>query len=87
MRILRFSPAGVTDHEEYSEYPINMQVESTYHNMGMFLDRIRQLPRIVNISSLQLSASGDGITTSIAATYVATTFVYREEEPIPAPAN
>ena len=86
MRILRFSPGGVTDHEVYSEYPINMQVESTYHNMGLFLDRIRQLPRIVNISSLHLSASGDGITTSIAATYVATTFVYREEDPVPVPA-
>ncbi len=35
-----------------------MQVESTYHNMGLFLDRIRQLPRIVNISNLQLTSSG-----------------------------
>ena len=60
-----------------------MQVQATYHNMALFLDRIRQLPRIVNISGLQMSAGGDGVTTTIGATYTATTFVYREEDPPP----
>lgn len=86
MRILRLSPRADVDHEVYTEWPLDMQVQATYHNMGRFLDRIRGLDRIVNITGISLSAAGDGITTSVSATYTATTFVYKEEEPPPSPA-
>jgi len=71
------------DNDFYSEWPIDMQVEATYHNMGQYLDRIRELERIVNITGLQMNAAGDGVTSSVSVTYTATTFVYREEEPPP----
>ena len=83
LRLLRVSPRAPVDSEFYSEWPIDMQVEATYHNMGLYLDRIRELDRIVNITGLQMNATGDGITTSVSATYTATTFVYIEEEPEP----
>ncbi len=83
LRILRVSPRATVDNEFYSEWPIDMQVEATYHNMGLYLDRIRELERIVNISGLQMTAAGDGVTSSVSVTYTATTFVYREEEPPP----
>ena len=83
LRLLRVAPRAIVDREIYSEWPIDMQVEATYHNLALFLDRIRQLPRIVNITGLQMSSGGDGVTTTISATYTATTFVYREEDPPP----
>ena len=83
LRILRFAPRAGVDHEVYSEYQIDMQVQATFHNMALFLDRIRQLPRIVNISGVQMTAGGDGVTTTVSVTYTATTFVYREEDPPP----
>lgn len=86
LRILRLSPRPDVDHEVYTEWPLDMQVQATYHNMGRFLDRIRQLDRIVNVTRLSLNASGDGVTTSVSATFTATTFVYKEEEPPPPPA-
>jgi Tfp pilus assembly protein PilO len=56
----------------------------TYHNIGAFLDKIRKLPRIVNIAGLKISSrAADGeaaFTASVGATYTATTFVYREEQ-------
>jgi hypothetical protein len=64
--------------------------------MGAFLDRIRQLPRIVNISNLRISsraAEGEAsFSASVGATYTATTFVYKEEQitttaPPPTPAQ
>src|SRR5207237_5465187 len=71
------------DREVYTEWPIDMEVRGTFHNVGMFLDKIRQLPRIVNITTLRLNvraAEGDAAATqSVGATYVATTFVYKEE--------
>ena len=83
LRILRVAPRPLIDHEVYTEWPIDMEVTGTYHNVGTFLDRIRQLPRIVNITGLKMNvrnAEGEqAFTTSIDATYVATTFVYKEE--------
>jgi type IV pilus assembly protein PilO len=83
LRIVRVAPRPLIDREVYTEWPIDMQVTGTYHNVGTFLDRIRQLPRIVNITGLRMNvrnAEGEqAFTTSVDATYVATTFVYKEE--------
>jgi len=83
LRILRVTPRPTIDHEVYTEWPIDMEIIGTFHNVGMFLDKIRQLPRIVNIAGLRMNvraAEGEqAATASIGATYVATTFVYKEE--------
>jgi type IV pilus assembly protein PilO len=83
LRILRVGPRPIIDHDVYTEWPIDMEVVGTYHNIGAFLDRIRQLPRIVNISSLRISSRASegeaAFTASVGATYTATTFVYRDE--------
>jgi type IV pilus assembly protein PilO len=83
LKVSRVAPKPTIDHEAYTEYPIDLEVTGTYHNVGMFLDRIRQLPRIVNISGLRLqgkASEGDlAATASVGATYTATTFVYKDE--------
>jgi type IV pilus assembly protein PilO len=84
LRVQRVSPRATIDHEVYTEYPIDLEIVGTYHNVGAFLDRIRQLPRIVNINGLKLQSrapEGDlALTSSVGATYTATTFVYRDDE-------
>jgi len=83
LKVSRVAPRSTTDHEAYTEYPIDLDVNGTYHNVGAFLDRIRRLPRIVNISGLRLqSRASEGelaFTSSVNATYTATTFVYKDE--------
>jgi len=83
LRILQGVSKPVVDKDVYSEWPIEMQVTGTYHNLGAFLEKIRQLPRIVNVGKLRLegragAVSPEGNPTSIGATYEAMTFVYRE---------
>jgi len=89
LSVSRVSPKPTIDHEVYVEYPIDLDVMGTYHNVGAFLDRIRQMPRIVNISSLKLSSrasEGEAASRmSVGATYTATTFVYKDEPPATAP--
>jgi type IV pilus assembly protein PilO len=80
------------DREAYTEWPLEMEVVGTYHNLGQFLERIRRLPRIVHISKLRLqsrASEGDGVVaqTTVGATYEAKTFVYREEPPAATAAN
>lgn len=89
LRILRVGPRPIIDHEVYTEWPIDMEVVGTYHNIGIYLDRIRQLPRIVNISALKIqsrASTGDpAFSASVGATYTATTFVYRGDQAATAP--
>jgi len=96
LRIMRVAPRPLIDHEVYTEWPIDMEVIGTYHNMGAFLDRIRQLPRIVNVSNLRISSRAPegelAFSASVGATYTATTFVYKDEPvattaPPPTPAK
>src|SRR5262245_35553531 len=83
LRIMRVGFRPIIDHEVYTEWPIDMEVVGTYHNIGSFLDKIRQLPRIVNVSGAKIqgrpSQNDDAFTSSVSASYTATTFVYREE--------
>ena len=87
LKVSRVAPRATVDHDVYTEYPIDLDVTGTYHNVGMFLDRIRQLPRIVNIGGLRLlgrASEGElAFTSSVNATYTATTFVYKEESAVP----
>ena len=83
LQVTRVGPRAQIDHEVYTEYPIDLEANGPYHNVGVFLDHIRQLPRIVNINSVRLqsrASSGDAAAiASVSATYTATTFVYKDE--------
>lgn len=91
LNVSRVAPRATIDHEAYTEYPIDLDVTGTYHNVGAFLDRIRLLPRIVNIGGLKLqvkASEGDAaFTSSVGASYTATTFVYKEESATAPPAK
>jgi type IV pilus assembly protein PilO len=83
LKVFRVAPKPTVDHEVYIEYPIDLEVTGTYHNVGMFLDKIRKLPRIVNVGGLRLTSKASegelAFTSSVNAVYTATTFVYKDE--------
>jgi type IV pilus assembly protein PilO len=72
--------------EYYQEWPINVDVEGTYHNLGLFFDRVGRLSRLVNVGNLKVKAQGNPKpSNTIAVSCVATTFVYVEASPNPTP--
>lgn len=79
----RFTPGQLSDREFFSEWPIGVSVEGTYHNLALFFDRISRFSRIINIEDLGISAiqNPNGEHT-IAANFNAKTFVYKEPEPV-----
>jgi type IV pilus assembly protein PilO len=83
LRIIRVVSKATIDHDVYTEWPIEMEIVGTFHNLGKYLDKIRLLPRIVNISNMKIqgrATDGPGGTpATVGATYTATTFVYKEE--------
>ena len=87
LKIQHGASRPVIDHDAYSEWPMEMQVIGDYHSLGQFLQKIRDLPRIVNVGKLRVdtrSGTGPDGPLSIGASYEATTFVYREIADAPA---
>ena len=71
-----FKPQAIATREMHAEWPISLELEGTYHNLGLFLDRVSKFPRIINVGSLQLAphdAQSSTVTMDIKCT--ATTFV------------
>jgi type IV pilus assembly protein PilO len=84
--IRRFTPGAVATKEFYQEVPINIDVEGTFHNLGAFFDRISRLSRLVNMGTIKIAAQGTQTgSNTIAASTVATTYVYVDAPP-PSPA-
>ncbi len=75
-----FSPGGLRPVEFYKEFPIEMNVTGTYHDLGLFLDRVSKYQRIINVDNLRMSkAARSERGKTIQASFTATTFVYDEE--------
>jgi type IV pilus assembly protein PilO len=85
----RFNPGTLAEKEFYSEWPINVNVEASYHNLALFFDRISRFSRVINIENLEIaSMTGKqqvGGTHTIVATFSAKTFVYKEPSAEPPP--
>ena len=70
--------------EYYQEWPINVDVEGSYHNLGLFFDRVSRLSRLVNVGTVRIkSQANPRPSNTIAVSCIATTFVYVEASPAP----
>ena len=74
----QFNPGALKQVEFYKEFPIAMDVEGDYHDLGVFFDRISKYSRIINVSGVSISALQGG-QHSIKSTFTATTFVYDDK--------
>lgn len=82
LTIRGFTPQAVASKEMYAEWPIGLQLEGTYHDLGGFLERISRFPRIINVTSIAIrSKDGAEDGTTISAECTATTFVMADPAP------
>ena len=75
--LLRFTPGGEIDRDFYSEWPITIRLEGTYHNLAMLFDRVSRFSRIINIEGLRLEGRNAGRNT-LSASFRAKTFIYKD---------
>lgn len=81
LTIKRFQPLPVVEKDFFSEWPINLEVDGSYHSLAMFFDKLSKFSRIVNVSDLKILENKKSSSNySITATCTATTFVYNEEK-------
>jgi type IV pilus assembly protein PilO len=71
-----FKPQPVTTKQLHAEWPITLEIEGNYHNLGMFLDRVSKFPRLINVSNIAIRGrEKPDADTSLDVTCTATTFV------------
>lgn len=81
-QLTRFTPGEFEDRDFYLEWPIRVQLEGTYHELGLFFDRLSRFSRIINVDDLVVTPNkkrGEGFT--ISAGFTQRTFIYKEETP------
>lgn len=85
LQVRGFRPQAITTRELHAEWPIALQLEGNYHNLGLFLDRVSKFPRIINISNMVMATKDNPTAAnSMTISATATTFVLVDPPP-PAP--
>ena len=95
IEIRRYTSKPAESKEFYTEVPFDMEVDGPYYSLINFFERTGKLERIVNVSSLAMSAlkTGKGSNgkydyapnESVTATCTASTFFSHDTAPSPAP--
>jgi type IV pilus assembly protein PilO len=79
LAIREFTPKPVATKEMHAEWPIQLQLEGTYHNVGTFLERVSKFPRIINVSGINMAARDkQNASATVTTECTATTFVLVE---------
>jgi len=73
----RFAPGIEVEKDFYNEWPIQVELQGTYHNLARFFDRMSRFSRIFNIDNLKIEQQREN-QHSVSATFVAKTFVFKE---------
>jgi type IV pilus assembly protein PilO len=81
LTIQRFTPQEPKQEALYAALPFKLRAEGTFHNLGLFFDRISKFPRIINVGEITIKPRQlQDASASIEAECVATTFVLQESK-------
>jgi type IV pilus assembly protein PilO len=76
LQIKVFKPAATVTKQMHQEWPITMELDGTYHNVGRFLDHVAKFSRIINVGELKIAAKDKPtVESTVTVACVATTFV------------
>ena len=80
LKVVGFIPQATTKKTMHTEWPIGLQLEGSYHDLGMFLERISKFPRIINVGNMRVRArDNQSARATVTIDVTATTFVLAEQ--------
>lgn len=59
LELKTFNPGDDVERDFYAEVPIEVEFSGHFHDIARFFDRIAQLPRIVNVQTLEIETQGE----------------------------
>lgn len=79
--LTKVTPGSEVPRDYFNEWPIQLSLEGTYHNLASFFDRMSRFPRIMNVDNLRLNSLRNPTPNrTLSAQFTAKTFVYQEDE-------
>ncbi len=81
--LVRFTPQNFVEQDFYYEWPIAVNLQGTYHELGLLFDRLSRLRRVINVTELNITpvrrkrGSAEAGNT-ITSTFTLRTFLYKE---------
>lgn len=85
LEFLLFKPEKEIPKDFVSEIPITLHLKGNYHEIGVFFDRLRRLPRIINVKQLELGTFDEKTNRIMARCQLVTFRVLQLPPPSPAP--
>jgi len=87
LNVRYFKPQPVRNQELHAEWPMQLEFDANYHDLGMFFDKVSKVPRIINISGINIKAkdakAAVETSTTVTAQVTATTFVLLDKPATP----
>lgn len=84
IEFLYFKPKPIIAKEFYGEVPIALTVKGGFHNLGLFLNKVAGLSRLINISNIKISnISEKDEKITIQTDMLAKSYIYMENVPAP----
>jgi type IV pilus assembly protein PilO len=88
LKVLGFLPQATTKKTLHTEWPIGLQLEGSYHDLGMFLERVSKFPRIINVGNMRVKArENQSARATVTIDVTATTFVLADQPKPATPAG
>ena len=73
----KFAPKEFVRKDFYAEWPIEIQLDGTYHNLALFFDKLARFSRIINVEDLVMTGRpGEAAGRTLGATFFMKTFIY-----------
>ena len=81
----RFTPKDYINKEFYAEWPIDVQLDGTYHNLALFFARVARFSRIINVDDLVMNGYPNATSgKTIGVNFTMKTFIYIGDQEAPA---
>lgn len=80
LNVGRFTPRPPVSHEVYAEYPLELQLSGSYHDLAGFFDRVSKFARIINVNEVTMRSNTGSGEDTLEATCQAVTFIFLDED-------
>ncbi len=86
--VLSFKPLAEKPQQFYAEIPVDIAVQGPYHDVGVFLDKISKLPRVVSVNNIKMdSPKQTGGVMILNSTFQLVTYRFLDPAEVAASAN
>ena len=83
----KWTPKEYINKDFYAEWPIDLQIDGTYHNLALFFEKVARFSRIINIEDLVMTGYPDAAGgRTLGANFTMKTFIYLGDTEAGAPA-